>query len=225
MDWLQFFAAVVGHVTWPVVAIVVLIVLRGRLGSLADRLIELTFPGGSIKFDKLLLKGAELVESAPHLLPKPAGQPQLPLPAPTKEQDKRTQASVDLGRHPTIDAVQFNPQGYALWRASASGQILTAYEEIQSVLYELAKDLGMRSVSPSKIMHYLVSEGKLAKEMLELYRTLQAGRNVVAHAKAMPSGIEVAEYLRQAAYLTMVLDALRAELKDENEKPRDGAGR
>jgi hypothetical protein len=43
-------------------------------------------------------------------------------------------------------------------------------------------------------------------------------------SKAMPSGMEVAEYLRQAAYLTMVLDALRAELKDKNENPRDGAG-
>jgi hypothetical protein len=222
MDWLQFFAAIVGYVAWPVVAIVILIVLRGRLGSLADRLIELTFPGGSIKFDKLLLKGAELVESAPVALPMPADQPQLQLPAPAEEQNTGIQAPVELGRHRTIDAFQISPQGYALWKTTAAGQILTAYEDIERVLNDLAKDLEMRP-SPSKIIRYLVSEGKLAQEMLELYQTLKAGRNVVAHAEAMPSAIEVAEYVRQAAYLTFVLEALRAELNDKKEKPRDVA--
>src|SRR5258706_3525631 len=211
MDWLQFFAAIVGHIAWPVVAIAVLIVLRGRLSSWADRLIELTFPGGSVKFDKLLLKGAEIVESAPvPTLPRPADEPQLPLPAPPRE--SKTRAPIDLG----TDIYPGNLD--RLWTTSPSGQVLKAYAEIERLLDDLAQDLGWRG-SPSKIMRYLVSEGKLGPEILELYKTLQAARNEVAHIRTMPSSNEVAEYVRQASYLALVLEALRAELKKGKENP------
>jgi hypothetical protein len=55
MDWLQFIAAVVGHLAWPAVLLVLLFFLRTQIVSLAFQLEELTLPGGAkAKFDKQL---------------------------------------------------------------------------------------------------------------------------------------------------------------------------
>jgi hypothetical protein len=45
MDWLQFVDGMVGHLAWPVVAAVLIIVLRKHIGALAERLTKLSFGG------------------------------------------------------------------------------------------------------------------------------------------------------------------------------------
>jgi hypothetical protein len=49
MDWFQFIAALIGHLAWPSVVIVLLVVLRRHIGSLANRLIEFSVPGTTLK--------------------------------------------------------------------------------------------------------------------------------------------------------------------------------
>jgi hypothetical protein len=210
MDWLQFIAAFVGHVAWPVVAIVMLIVLRGRLGSLADRLIELTYPGGSLKFDKLLSKAAEIVDNAPFpALPKHAGAPQLP----AREEEPRAQAN--LGRDRISNSTMSNLQGYDLWKTTAAGKIITEYEAIERQIDDIAQDEGWKLGNPMQTMSRLVSLGKMDPEILELYRTLRAGRNVVANYRALPNNNQVVEWLHQSNDLRYILDLIRDELKEE----------
>lgn len=53
MDFLTFIERIVDHIVWPGVLIWCLYFFRERLGNLANRIIELVFPGGgTIKFDK-----------------------------------------------------------------------------------------------------------------------------------------------------------------------------
>src|SRR5438270_10049019 len=55
MDVLTFISNLVGSLVWPVVVIVLLVFLRPRLEGLADRLQELSLPGGTkAKFEKRL---------------------------------------------------------------------------------------------------------------------------------------------------------------------------
>src|SRR5260370_41157922 len=86
MDWLQFTAAIVGYLAWPTVIIVLFVILRKHMGALADRMLEFSFGGAKILFDKALEKGAEIIEHAP--LPKlPPKEPELKLEPPHVESD------------------------------------------------------------------------------------------------------------------------------------------
>jgi hypothetical protein len=55
MGWLEFFASIIGSLTWPGVVLLVLWFNRKRLANLSDWVDELTFPGGAkIKFVKAI---------------------------------------------------------------------------------------------------------------------------------------------------------------------------
>jgi hypothetical protein len=62
MNWLDFIEKMVGHLAWPIVVLIVIIAVRKHLGSLAERILKLSFGGATVEFDKLLSKGAELIE-------------------------------------------------------------------------------------------------------------------------------------------------------------------
>jgi hypothetical protein len=47
MDWLQFISAIIGHVAWPIVILVLIVSVRRHLGSLAERILELSFGGAT----------------------------------------------------------------------------------------------------------------------------------------------------------------------------------
>jgi hypothetical protein len=212
MDWLQFTAAVIGHLAWPVVILILLILVRHQIGALAERLLEFSFGGAKVTFDKALEKGAEIIEE--RSIAPSKDQPQLPPPV------GEVSDPIPRGSAFTTDRVNLNR--YVL-RTSAL-QILSAFEEIDRVLVNLADDIEYRNRNPYRVLRYLGAEGKIPREMVDLYETLSEGRNAVAHSGALPSGMEVAEYMRQAGYLTLVLEALRAELKAEKKNPRLSGG-
>ena len=47
MDWLTFISKLIGDLAWPAVVVCLLLLLRPYLGGLAQRLEELTLPGGA----------------------------------------------------------------------------------------------------------------------------------------------------------------------------------
>jgi uncharacterized protein YutE (UPF0331/DUF86 family) len=69
MDYKQFFATVIGHVAWPAVLIVLLVICRRHIVSLSDRLSELSYRGAKLTFERKLMEGATIVEKAPALPP------------------------------------------------------------------------------------------------------------------------------------------------------------
>jgi hypothetical protein len=48
MSWLQFIDSMVGHLAWPVVVLIVIVAVRKQLGSLAERILELSFGGATV---------------------------------------------------------------------------------------------------------------------------------------------------------------------------------
>jgi hypothetical protein len=62
MDWLQFFASLVGNLAWPVAIVVIVCVFHRQFKSLATRIQEVTFPGGAAKFADELEKARDAAE-------------------------------------------------------------------------------------------------------------------------------------------------------------------
>jgi hypothetical protein len=78
MDWLQFFASIIGSLAWPAVVLVVLWYNRHRLANLPDWIEELTLPGGTkVKFTRALDKATGLIFAssveAPDAVPSASG--------------------------------------------------------------------------------------------------------------------------------------------------------
>jgi hypothetical protein len=57
MDWLQFFASIIGSLAWPSVVVALLFMLRGQMAGLVGRLEELAFGGAKAKFAMALEQG------------------------------------------------------------------------------------------------------------------------------------------------------------------------
>jgi hypothetical protein len=203
MDWLQFIAAIVGHLAWPLVLISLAIILRNHIGSMADRLIELSFGGAKITLERKLEEGASIIKRAPRQEIYESIEPPS-----QKQKESDAPAVVDTPPKPTFPRrhrTRDSLQGKALWEASAVGQIISGYEQVESVLFDIGDTIGMDPAQASSVMHTLVNKGFVDKEIADLYGTMKDARNLVAHAQALPNEREALEYVRQAAYLRQVL--------------------
>jgi hypothetical protein len=209
MDWATFIATMTGHLMWPLVVIILLVVLRKHIAGLAGRLDKLKFGSTEVSFKDGLVEGLRNIIDAPPSLPKPElpkPEPELPLSEPKQH--------IKLGRHRTTDStyVPRNLQGKELWDTTAAGQIITAYEDVDATLFEIGDVTGMDAASASSIMIALTHKGLVGKELGRLYDVIRDGRNMVAHARAMPNESEVLEYVRQAGYLRESLRFLKHKI-------------
>lgn len=215
MDWLQFISTIVGHLAWPAVAVIMAVALRKHLGSMADRLIELSIGGAKITLEKKLLEGAEIIEQSPGPEPKPADQPQLPLEkdAPPKQPEgsSRTIArSKRTGRFKTVRNLMIT---------GAVADIIANYERVNSILFDIGDAIGIDAAQPSSVLYAISSRGMVEKEAVALYESIRDVRNLVAHGRALPDAGEALEYTRQAAYLQGVLERVKFDIDTGGEKP------
>jgi uncharacterized protein YutE (UPF0331/DUF86 family) len=206
MDLLQFTSAVIGHLAWPTVIIVLFVILRKHMGTLADRLLEFSFGGAKITFDKILEKGAELIEKAPlPELAKPDKEPQLQLEPPASPELKEGPRRQLLGRFKREEFLN----------RSALVQIISGLEEVDRILYEIGDRLGIDAASPISVMHSLAAKEIVGKETAHLYDTLRDARNLIAHTNALPDDSEAIEYVRQASYLRGMLELVKGEIEKD----------
>jgi hypothetical protein len=205
MSWLQFIDSMVGRLAWPIVVLIVIVAVRRHLGSLTERILELSFGGATLKFEKLLSRGAEIIQEAPvPQLPKPE-EPELPLA--TKELPSKFS--------PTITRY-LQELGYD---GTERFRVIPAYETLTDELARLGEQLGVKTRDAMTIMRMLEKRGLISSEMVDLFDTLRQGRNAVAHAKAFPTSIAIGEYSRQAGYLLGTLRRAEEELQKRlNEK-------
>jgi hypothetical protein len=212
MGWLQFIDSMVGRLAWPIVVLVLAFALRRQLVSLAERLLKLSVAGATVEFDKILQKGAEIIEQAPiPELPKPAEQPNLNAPnvtVPTEEQRKEVVARLK----------KFRGRRRSTSTGSSLAQIFSGLEEIDKLLFEVGDTLGVDAASPLSVMYALVDQKRIPKNIAKLYEALRDARSLIAHTQAMPDENEAIEYVRQASYLTVYLDLLNDAIKNEQGK-------
>jgi hypothetical protein len=217
MDWLQFIAAVIGHVAWPIVVLVLLIMLRSHIGALAERLEKLSFGSASISFTDILSKNAELIKEAPKS-ELPAAEPQLNLEPP--QEPSTAQPAERKGSYIKDSAyAREGLQGEALWKTTAQGQVLLAFEEINQVIHAIAGLYGWTDmighVVDRQFLVALMRTEEISVEVFDLYISLGNARDLVAHGKALPNQDEVLEYIRQAEYVKVQLLKVFAKKKEE----------
>jgi hypothetical protein len=212
MDWLQFTAAIVGSIAWPAVALVLIIILRKHIGALADRLDKFSFGGAEFSFKELLATGAEIIEEAP--VEDSEVQPKVPDGAPPPSPPEYP---MDLGRHKIRDSdlQKGSLRGRELWDTTGAGQIINSYERVNDELRDIGEALGVSVTNERAVIDALVQKEAIRRDTANLYKTLRDGRNLIAHARALPSESETLEYVRQATYLQSLLQAVKAKIKRE----------
>ena len=182
MDWLQFTSAIIGHLAWPSVMIVLLVILRKRLGTLTDRLQELSFGGAKITLEKNLQQGAAIIEQIP--------------------------ATSDIAP-PAIENGDHNPlQNLAV--QSPEGAIIMAYIDIERRIREISKKLGRNYVNFQSTIQELTKRELIDAEASALFQLLKRGRDSVAHGENRQfTTADAYEYIRQSEFLSILLE--RAE--------------
>jgi hypothetical protein len=207
MDWLQFTDAMVGHLAWPIVILIVLFVLRKHLGPLADRVLEFGFGGATVKFDRLLSKGREIiaVSAAPELdqiqRPKEIEEPRSP------EDIRASTVSIDVLRL------------LNRWRASGV-PVGEAFSEVENVLDEIGEQLHVKARNGT-LVRMLITRGLLTSDHLELYNTLRKARDSATNGEFDPTLAQYKEFTYQSAFLVGIFRRTLLELEETNKnKPR-----
>jgi uncharacterized protein YutE (UPF0331/DUF86 family) len=187
MDWKQFFASMVGSLAWPVVVVALLVLLRKHLASMAERLEELTLPGGAkAKFDRQL--DAARTESEKIIVPEAA---------------KTEKPSITLS-----DEAQ-------LANKFPEAAVSEAFRHLE-VLIQLIKlhmpMLPIRATSLS-IVQTLLDLHKINENEYELYKSLREARNSAVHARTRLTPGEAFEYQQRADIMAKVLKRVAKDLQ------------
>jgi len=187
VDWKQFFASMIGSLAWPVVVVALLILLRKHLASMAERLEELTLPGGAkAKFDRQL--DVARTESERIIVPDVAETegPSLTLSDEAQLANKFPEAAVS-----------------------------EAFRRLE-VLIQLIKlhmpMLPVRATSLS-IVQTLLDLNKINESEYELYRSLREARNSAVHARTRLTPGEAFEYQQRADIMAKVLKRVAKDLQ------------
>jgi hypothetical protein len=222
MDWLQFIDGMVGHLAWPLIVLIVVFAIRKHLGSLADRILELSFGGATMKFGNLLSKGAELIERAPPL-PTPVAPKTVPhvhvegseLPHGNVPPTEAQLEEILKQLQPIIAGQSINPAPPAPTMGSTfkARDITRSWNALEMVIDQLAEPLGVKTRSGDTIMTMLRKRMLVSPEAVELYKTLREARGEVVHGGS-PNESQIAEFVRQAGYLLMLLRAALQQIHD-----------
>jgi hypothetical protein len=208
MGWLQFIDSMVGRLAWPVVVLLLAFALRRQLTSLAERVLKLSVGGATVEFDKILQKGAEIIEQAP--------VPQLPNMAEPKLNSPNVTVPTEAERKEVVARLKKSRSRSRLTSTDSSlSQIFFGLTEVEKLLFEVGDALGIDAASPQSVMYALVSQKRVPENIAKLYETLRDARNLIAHTSALPDENEAKEYARQASYLTVFLDLLIDAIKAE----------
>lgn len=190
MDGYQFVAALVGSLAWPAVVCALLYLLRKQLTRLAERLEELSLPGGmKATFEKELQVGREIVEQIPAQAPAVER-----VPIEFEEENKLHRLAIE----------------------APDGAIVLAYIDLEKALRDIAIKLSMgpKVMNQRSIMEELVKRGLVSRDASRLFDALRGARNSAAHAfgdKPVTSQ-DAFEYMRQVSSLLALLRAAEAQL-------------
>lgn len=190
MDGYQFVAAIIGSLAWPVIVGGLLFLLRKQLTGLAERLKELSLPGGmKATFEKELQVGRSIAEQIPVEAPLPQLAPPVP-----DEENKLFRLAIE----------------------SPEGAIVLAYIDLEKALRDIAIKLGMGSkiANQRSVIEELVRRNLMKREAARLFDSLRRARNSAAHGvgEEQVTSADAVEYIRQVNLLVGLLHVAEAQL-------------
>jgi hypothetical protein len=181
---------------WPIVVLLLIYIIRDRLGDVVSRVIEVTFPGGSVKFADELDKSRV-----------------------TSERILLQQAAKGQGTVEHILRTDDDSNFLALTQEYPELAVLESFKSVESAVLEAAFTFGIDTKAKSirSIVSDLHKREILSSDIVGLFSELTQLRNAAAHAglgnPITPAQAEI--YREQSTILTR---AIRDSLK-RNQQP------
>lgn len=193
MDWKQFFASLVGSLAWPVVVVSLLILLRRQLAGMAERLEELTLPGGAkARFDRHL--HAAQTQSEKIIVPQVAATESPFVSDEAQLANKFPEAAVS-----------------------------EAFRHLEVLIQLIKLHMPMLPVRATSlsVVQTLLDLQKINENEYELYKSLREARNSAVHARTRLTPGEAFEFQQRADIMATVLKRVTKDLQGiEIETPR-----
>jgi hypothetical protein len=188
MDWKQFIASIIGSIAWPVIVVVLLILLRKNLGSLAERLTEISLPGGSkAKFERAL-RQAQMVPVV---------------------MVREHEGAEEEPRH-------LDPKIVELANLHPEAAVLISYRDMESWLYKLHLAFDLPHRRRIEIVAKELVGRAFDQSFLEVFNELRKARNIAAHVHGKALSREDA--LEYAAQTQMVVESIKHVLEHHTPK-------
>lgn len=182
MDWFTFVEKLIGHLAWPVGAVVAVALLRNEIKQLLPFVKRLKAGPVEAEFEREVKELRATTESQEQLIPPP---PQL---SPEKQM--------------LLQLVQVNPRSAILeaWRGveAAAARVVSS-----RAIYVPEREAG----SPFAVIRAVAKEGVLSGEELSLFHELRSLRNQAAHADHFSPTLDAAlNFIELAGRLRAVLE-------------------
>jgi hypothetical protein len=177
MGWLSFIASVLGSVAWPIVALVVLFLVRNELTAaltrLADRAASVKIPGAlEVEFNKDFAEARQQSEVIAIQMAITRDDLQLRQP--------------EMNR----DEIGFDDPYVAIAKLSPPAAIIEAFKEIELILIEHSFLVTATGEKPSggldQIVRELRASGAINSEAAEQFYRVRGLRNIAAHPSEAP---------------------------------------
>jgi len=198
MDGFQLTSSIIGVLVWPIFLFLVIKTFQKeisylflRIGDLINRIYKLTF-----KTDKILGELLADSDKSKEEDVKKAGEP--PAEAIRKAKFKLLAPSNDVDPY--------------LAGTLADRFVLQAFDGIERLLGELGDALNVE-VRGVGLVWELVARKLVGDELLEIYDSLRIVQEAVIHGQAKPNQEEAIQYVEQAKYLFVKLQAVLTNLK------------
>ena len=170
MNWLDFFAAIIGSLAWPVACIVLVYLLRKPLTELLialTRLKNLEFKDLKLSFrDELRELKEKVVDST----------------SAEAIEEENSVSGADLGVHPKIEEAKRLASDFP------EPAVAVGWQAVEETLYNAVERLGLQSgqrmFSPSRSIQLLSSEGYLHRENVEILQRMRTLRNAAVHGSS-----------------------------------------
>lgn len=186
MDWLTFFATIIGHLAWPGAVLTVLLVLRHPIANLLPELRRLKYKDLEVDFGR----GLEDVE---------------------KKLDEVSSAPTIAVEQSAVIEPESLPQTRAelvskIAELSPSAAILESWKNVERTLDFYFSSRGIkRPVSGQTIAGHLDYDPKFPPQLVSAYQELRVLRNKAAHEHGGISTAHAVEFEKLASRLALAL--------------------
>jgi len=196
MNELQFIAALVGSLAWPIAAVGISVFLRRPLIDLLDRAKSAEGFGAKLTFGERVEAVREVVEETVLLSPVP--KKQLALPEPTPSQEQTTEVLQSLADE--------------LSSTSASGTVIAAWAQLEAGLKSIAEFNEVEWTSRNVLRNIEGLADYLSTKDRSSIEALRKLRNEVAHGVGKPPTLAEARSYRATVQEIIDNVGLRAGL-------------
>ena len=211
MDWLTFSSNVVGSLAWPLVVIGLLILLRGHLAGLAERLEELSLPGGArARFAKQLDEARSRLDASSSKRRGPSFLSWLRLERriasdrsakPAKlwlEESSPALTGSNHSRQPNPDTLTDRdgaPDYVKLANLYPEAAVIQAYEKVESNVTDSGHLVSEGVKNAVEIVEILWNRGLIDASTYDLFTRIRSLGNLAVHANRITPG-EAIEFRR-----------------------------